>query len=70
MKIKSASHYFSRVLLTFSSRPPTPAELLDSVGYMRGFMTRHGIPDRSRCARLVLADYLAVPAVPPVSSSC
>eukprot|EP01128_Nolandella_sp_AFSM9_P011050 TRINITY_DN7770_c0_g1_i1.p1 TRINITY_DN7770_c0_g1~~TRINITY_DN7770_c0_g1_i1.p1 ORF type:complete len:389 (-),score=53.41 TRINITY_DN7770_c0_g1_i1:100-1266(-) len=39
-------------------RPPTPAELLDSVGYMRGFMTRHGIPDRSRTARILLTDYL------------
>jgi hypothetical protein len=40
------------------SRVPTPSEFLDALGYMRGFMTRHGVPDQSRCARVVLTDYM------------
>ncbi|KAG8231861.1 hypothetical protein J437_LFUL011766 [Ladona fulva] len=39
-------------------RPPTSEELLNSYGYMRGFMTPRGIPDNARGARYVLKDFV------------
>ncbi|KAL5014479.1 hypothetical protein ScPMuIL_008749 [Solemya velum] len=39
-------------------RSPTAYELLNSYGYMRGFMTANGMPDCSRSARYVLKDYV------------
>lgn len=39
-------------------RAPFADELLSAYGYMRGFMTSHGIPDGSRSARYILKDYV------------
>ncbi|XP_042892449.1 large subunit GTPase 1 homolog [Penaeus japonicus] len=39
-------------------RPPTCEELLNTYGFMRGFMTKHGRPDNPRTARVVLKDYM------------
>jgi len=39
-------------------RAPTAEELLNSYGYMRGFMTQRGLPDLPRSARYVLKDYV------------
>lgn len=40
------------------NRAPLSHELLSAYGYMRGFMTSHGVPDVSRSARYVLKDYV------------
>lgn len=39
-------------------RPPTSEELLNSYGFMRGFMTARGLPDNPRAARYILKDYV------------
>lgn len=44
--------------MTSDSRSPTPAEVLDALGYLRGFMARSGTPDRNRGARIILTDYM------------
>ncbi|XP_076038583.1 nucleostemin 3 isoform X2 [Oratosquilla oratoria] len=41
-----------------ASRPPTAEELLNSYGYMRGFMTSNGQPDNPRSSRYILKDYV------------
>ncbi|KAL5490975.1 hypothetical protein EMCRGX_G016186 [Ephydatia muelleri] len=40
------------------SRPPTAEELLNAYGYVRGYMTSHGMPDGPRSARYILKDYV------------
>ncbi|XP_020605487.1 large subunit GTPase 1 homolog [Orbicella faveolata] len=40
------------------TRAPYADELLSAYGYIRGFMTSHGIPDCSRSARYILKDYV------------
>ncbi|MPC13877.1 Large subunit GTPase 1 [Portunus trituberculatus] len=39
-------------------RPPTSEELLNSYGFMRGFMTQRGMPDNPRSARYILKDFV------------
>lgn len=39
-------------------RPPTAYELLNTYGYMRGYMTQSGNPDCPRTARYILKDYV------------
>ena len=39
-------------------RPPTPEELLNAYGFMRGFMTQRGLPDNPKSSRYVLKDYI------------
>jgi large subunit GTPase 1 len=39
-------------------RVPTAEELLNSYGYMRGYMTQRGLPDQPRTARYILKDYV------------
>ncbi|XP_063888311.1 large subunit GTPase 1 homolog [Scylla paramamosain] len=41
-----------------SNRPPTSEELLNSYGFMRGFMTQRGMPDNPRSARYILKDFV------------
>lgn len=40
------------------TRLPTAEELLNAYGYVRGYMTSHGMPDCPRSARYVLKDYV------------
>jgi hypothetical protein len=40
------------------NRPPKAEELLSAYGYVRGFMTRHGLPDQSRSGKLILQDFV------------
>lgn len=40
------------------NRPPTAQELLNSYGYMRGFMTSNGLPDCPRSSRYILKDFV------------
>ncbi|XP_071450969.1 large subunit GTPase 1 homolog [Hetaerina americana] len=40
------------------NRPPSSEELLNTYGYMRGFMTQRGLPDNPRTARYVLKDFI------------
>jgi len=37
---------------------PTPHDLLDRYGYIRGFMTRNGQPDHQRAGKKMLSDYV------------
>lgn len=39
-------------------RHPYASELLSAYGYIRGFMTSHGLPDQARSARYILKDYV------------
>jgi len=38
-------------------RSPTPEELLDRYGYVRGFMTKSGLPDHQRSGKKILTAY-------------
>ncbi|KAK2716726.1 hypothetical protein QYM36_007016 [Artemia franciscana] len=40
------------------NRKPTAEELLDSYGFMRGFMNARGLPDHPRAARYILKDFV------------
>ncbi|KAK7481407.1 hypothetical protein BaRGS_00027363 [Batillaria attramentaria] len=40
------------------NRPPSAWELLNTYGYMRGYMTQNGNPDCPRTARYILKDYV------------
>jgi len=40
------------------NRPPTSEELLSAYGYIRGFMTRHGVPDQARAGKIILQDFV------------
>uniref|UniRef100_L7M2P5 Large subunit GTPase 1 homolog n=1 Tax=Rhipicephalus pulchellus TaxID=72859 RepID=L7M2P5_RHIPC len=39
-------------------RAPTAEELLNTYGYMRGFMTQSGLPDNPRASRYILKDFV------------
>jgi len=41
------------------NRLPTAEEVLTAYGYIRGFMTRHGIPDQSRAGKFILEDFVS-----------
>uniref|UniRef100_A0A1E1XFH0 Large subunit GTPase 1 homolog n=1 Tax=Amblyomma aureolatum TaxID=187763 RepID=A0A1E1XFH0_9ACAR len=41
------------------TRAPTSEELLNSYGYMRGFMTQSGLPDNPRASRYILKDFVS-----------
>jgi len=40
------------------NRPPNPEELLTAYGYVRGFMTAYGLPDKHRAARIIIKDFV------------
>ncbi|KAL3862415.1 hypothetical protein ACJMK2_008381 [Sinanodonta woodiana] len=40
------------------NRPPTAEELLNSYGYMRGYMTSRGLPDCPRSSRYILKEFV------------